>query len=132
MAISIVKSLILTLVVSLIISGVCYILGLQFINSLVISLLVLFVSGFLIGQISETLIAINNKKLENERIKEFSKQGSMVECSYCGELNFVPIRLDGRRNEFTCEKCNQKNAVQISIAASRITTPIDALNINLK
>ena len=131
MAFNIVKSLLITLVISLIISGICYAMGLGFTKPLVITIITLFVGGFLIGQISETLLAINNKRLENERIKEFSKQGMIIECAYCEEMNFVPIRLD-ERNEFVCEKCNEKNAVQISVAASRITTPIDSIKAEIK
>lgn len=131
MAFNIVKSLLITLVISLIISGICYAMGLGFAKPLAITIITLFVGGFLIGQISETLLAINNKRLENERIKEFSKQGVVIECAYCEEMNFVPIRLD-ERNEFVCEKCNEKNVVQISVAASRITTPMDSFKSEIK
>jgi hypothetical protein len=130
MVFNICKSILITIVCSSAIGGIFYLFGGGFTKAFLLSLIGIFVLGFLFGQISETTAAINNKRLENDRIKEFVKQASIVNCSYCEESNFIPIRLD-ERNEFDCDKCKEKNAVHISVTSSRITTPLDKLNIDI-
>ena len=123
MAFNIIKSILLTLVASLSVTVVLYLFGFEMKTTFVVTLLILLVTGFMIGQFTETLAIIKNKQLENDRIKEFSKQGALVECAYCGQENFVPIRLNAR-NEFNCNQCNEKNVVHISLAAARVTQQI--------
>lgn len=67
--------------------------------------------------------ALDNKKLENERIREFSKQGAILECEFCGKENSVPIRLD-IKNRFTCTSCGCENAVLVDIHTARPTLPL--------
>ena len=122
---NIIKSLSTTLIISGAISLCLYFIGLNPIKTFTISLISIFILGFLVGQISETLAIINNKKLENERIKEFTKQGVSVECAYCGEPNFVPIRFD-IKNQFNCNKCNQTNSIYIDIITTQITSPLQS------
>lgn len=128
---NIVKSLLTTLIVSLGLSVIFYFLGFKPVNTFIISICVLLVLGFLVGQISETLAGINNKKLENERIKEFTKQGVSVSCAYCGSLNFTPIRFD-TKNQFTCLDCDKKNSIYIDITATQVTNPLDKLQMQIQ
>jgi hypothetical protein len=123
MIFGIIKSLITTSIVAALITAVLYIMGFDPFKTFAICLILLFVIGFFAGQINETLSAINNKKLENERINSFAKQGIGIECAYCGESNFVPIRMD-IKNEFNCNACNKSNAIYIDIIASRTTNPL--------
>ena len=105
---SIVRSLLITLFASVGITLVFYLFGgFNPVKTFIIIITSLFVVGFLLGQISDTLASVNNKKLENDRIKEFSKQGVSIDCAYCGEQNFIPIRFD-IKNEFDCNNCNKK------------------------
>ena len=123
MAFNIFKSLIVTLIVSAAVTIVLHFTGLPLIKTFAIIVTSLFILGFIVGQISDTLGAINNKKLENDRIAEFTKQGVSIDCAYCNISNFVPIRLDVK-NEFNCNSCNKSNAIYIDILATRTTTPL--------
>ena len=123
MAFNIFKSLLVTIIVTTMVTVVLYFTGLPLVKTFTITLISLFILGFLSGQISETIAAINNKKLENDRLAEFAKQGVSIECAYCGSINFVPIRFD-RKNEFKCISCNKSNAVYIDILSTRTTTPL--------
>ena len=119
------RSVALTSVVALLFSLISFAFGYNIYFTFLISFLGLVVLSFLTRQLTESLTAINNKKLENERIAEFSKQGTMVDCEYCGEPNFVPIRLD-KKNTFECLSCKKTNAVYVDISATRITDPMTA------
>jgi hypothetical protein len=130
MVFNICKSLAITVICSTSIGGVFYFFDNGFLKPFILSLIGILVMGFLFGQFTETNAVINNKRLENERIKEFVKQAALTNCAFCNEPNFIPIRLD-ERNEFICDKCDQKSVVHVSIAASRITTPLDKLNIDI-
>ena len=123
MAFGIVKSLLVTFAVSSLVTVILYFMGFPPLKTFTIIIISLFILGFFLGQISETLAAINNKKLENDRIAEFAKQGVLIECAYCEQPNFVPIRFD-IKNEFVCESCNKSNAVYVDILASRTTEPL--------
>jgi hypothetical protein len=118
------KSILITIMVSAAVAWAIGFTGTPFTNTFIITIIGLFIAGFFIGQVSDTLLVINNKKLENERIKEFTKQGVYVECAFCSHSNFVPIRFDVK-NEFNCDGCNKKNAVYLDITTTQTTTPID-------
>jgi len=121
--ISIVKSIIATAVVSGLISFILHFLGFDILKTFTISAIVLIIVGFIYGQFIDTYITLNLKRIENERIKEFTKQGLDVECAYCGENNFVPIRL-AEKNEFTCTSCAKVNSVYIEVLTTQTTTPL--------
>ena len=123
MVFNIFKSLVVTTIITSIITLILYFLGFPILKSFTITLTFFFIFGFFTGQIRETLTALNNKKLENIRIAEFTKQGVSIECAYCGTHNFVPIRFDAK-NEFSCNSCNKSNAIYIDILASRTTEPL--------
>ena len=69
---------------------------------------------------------IELEQIENERIKEFSKQGLESSCpdENCGHKTFVPIRLDSE-NLYNCPKCNKPIKVLIGAKSFLTTTPID-------
>ena len=131
MIIKIVKSLLMTLVISTLTALLFSLFGFELLNVFIITLVVIFIAGFLLGQISETLAVLNNKKLENERIKEFSKQGVSVDCAYCGEVNFTPIRFDSK-NTFACNECNKQNSIYLDIITTQITNPLQSPAIQMQ
>ena len=60
----------------------------------------------------------------NDRIAEYSKQGTDVACAFCGETAFVPVDLSVD-NTYECEKCNKENLVTIQISTAQTTAPLD-------
>ena len=70
-------------------------------------------------------ILLKNKKLENERIKEFSYQGVEVTCPCYKKINaFVPIRLN-TDNSYTCQECKKDVAIYIDVSTAVTTQPIN-------
>jgi len=92
--------------------------------------------GFLVGVLGQILIynafisildvylTIKNKKLENERIAEFSYQGLEVECPCTKKRkDFVPIRLNDL-NMYRCGECDKTISVYINAETALQTEPI--------
>ena len=92
--------------------------------------------GFLVGILGQVLaynafvsildvyVTIKNKKLENERIAEFSYQGLDVVCP-CSKKrrDFVPVRLNDT-NIYKCGECEKSIAVYINAETALQTEPI--------
>lgn len=92
--------------------------------------------GFLVGILGQIIIynsftsildvyvTIKNKKLENERIAEFSYQGLEVQCP-CNKKrrDFVPIRLNDL-NMYKCGECDKSISVYINAETALQTEPI--------
>jgi hypothetical protein len=69
-------------------------------------------------------VALRNKKLENERLKEFSLQGMEVTCP-CSlkKTEFIPITLN-TNNSYKCNHCNKNISVYITAETALITEPL--------
>jgi hypothetical protein len=74
--------------------------------------------------ILDSHIALKNKKIENERIKEFTLQGLEVTCP-CSkqQKEFVPIRLN-TNNTYRCNTCSKPVSVFISAETAIQTEPV--------
>jgi hypothetical protein len=74
--------------------------------------------------ILDVYLALKNKKLENERIAEFSYQGIDVVCP-CSKKrkDFVPIRLNDI-NMYKCSECDKSISVYINAETALQTEPI--------
>jgi hypothetical protein len=69
-------------------------------------------------------IALKNKKLENDRIKEFSLQGLEVTCPCpLRKTEFVPITLN-TNNTYKCNQCSKNVSVYIVPETAIITETI--------
>jgi hypothetical protein len=121
---SIIKSIVTTVIITGAISTIAYFLGYDVLQTSLIVFIGIICVSIISSQIRDAIIFTNNKKLENERIKEFSRQGLEVDCAICSAKNFIPIRLDSS-NTFECLECNQQNAVYINITTAQTTTPMD-------
>lgn len=71
------------------------------------------------------VIKILFKKLENEKIKEYLKQGVETKCP-CekGVSMFLPIRLDST-NTFKCIECQKNFSVKVDVKTFQNTEIID-------
>jgi hypothetical protein len=83
-----------------------------------------------------TYVALKNKKLENERIKELSYQGLEVACPcYKAVKEFIPVRLNAA-NYYKCSDCKKTISVLITPETAVVTEPVDtsfeAINTVLK
>jgi len=121
---SIFKSLSITLVITCTISSLFWAIGFPFIHIAIFSFVGQLVFFYVFNTILQYSTLLKNKKLENERIAEFTKQGIDLECANCNQKNFVPIRF-AEDNTFTCLKCTEANAVYINITTAQTTNPVD-------
>lgn len=70
------------------------------------------------------VVALKNKKLENERLKEFSYQGLEVKCPcFKQHLDIVPIRLNSP-NYYKCGDCGKSISVIINAETAVVTEPL--------
>lgn len=70
------------------------------------------------------IILLKNKKLENERLKEFSYQGLELECPcYKKEKELVPVRFN-TSNYYRCIACNKQLSVIVTAESAIVTEPI--------
>jgi hypothetical protein len=69
-------------------------------------------------------VELKNKKLENERIKEFSLQGLEVTCP-CAlkKTEFVPVVLN-TDNKYNCSHCQKNVSVYIVPETALVTEPL--------
>jgi hypothetical protein len=83
-----------------------------------------FVFNYIYETIFNAAVALKNKKLENERIKEFTMQGIEVECPCSRKIkDFVPIRLN-TTNKYKCKECQKLISVYITPSTALTTEPI--------
>jgi hypothetical protein len=74
-------------------------------------------------------IELRNKKLENERIKEFSLQGLEVTCPCTlKKREFVPIILN-TNNAYKCDHCQKNVSVYISSETALVTETIASVTV---
>jgi hypothetical protein len=80
--------------------------------------------------ILDTYITLKNKKLENDRIAEFSYQGMEVICP-CSKKrrDFVPIRLNDV-NSYKCGECEKSVSVFVNAETALQTEPIISTDTN--
>lgn len=69
-------------------------------------------------------MAIKDKQIENERIKEFSLQGLEVTCP-CSlkKVEFVPITLN-TNNAYKCNTCQKNVSVYVVPETALMTEPV--------
>jgi len=83
-----------------------------------------FIFNYMYTSVLTASIALKNKKLENERIKEFTMQGMEVECPCSRKIrDFVPIRLNAN-NKYKCKECQKLITVFVTPSTALTTEPI--------
>jgi len=82
-----------------------------------------FAGFYAFKAILSTYAALQDKKLENERIKELSYQGLSVACPcYKAVKQFVPIKLNAP-NYYKCGDCNKLVGVYVNAETAIVTEP---------
>lgn len=111
--------------------SLCYATGyifsknnLNFIIGVIVGGAFQFVFNYIYLSVFDAIIALKNKKLENERIKEFSMQGLEVECPCSRKIrDFVPIRLN-TANKYKCKECMKLISIYVTPSTALSTEPI--------
>lgn len=76
----------------------------------------------------DVFVALKNKELENERIKELSFQGMDVECPCEKKIkDFVPVKLN-TDNTYKCRLCSRNIKVIVTAETALVTEPIQNVN----
>ena len=74
-------------------------------------------------------VELRNKKLENDRIKEFSLQGMEVTCPcVLKKTEFVPIILN-TNNTYKCDHCQKNVSVYIAAETALVTETIASVTV---
>lgn len=58
---------------------------------------------------------------ETQRLEMYESQGLSVQCAFCKNENFIPIRFD-IENDFNCTECNKQNSVYVDVTTAQKTT----------
>jgi len=132
MVISLIKSLLAVSIVSGLMSLILFFIG--GINPIISFSSIFFGQIFvyyLWTSVVAWFVALENKRLENERIAYFNIQGIDVGCAYCRKKTLVPINLS-IDNDYVCEHCNKENSIYINITTTQVTNPlaVDRLSVN--
>lgn len=117
---SLVKSLGITIAISLLFGLVFFFTGRGFWLPVGVAFLSQIVLWFVIQYVADIYVRIKAEEIENDRIREISRTAADVECSFCGKETFIPIDLT-IDNTFTCEKCGKENVVIIRIDTAQTT-----------
>lgn len=120
-----VKSLIILFSVSASVAGCFYLLNLPFWPVFGLSSIFQIFIFNLFSTWKKQKAAIEFELIQNERIKEYSKQG--IECicpdENCAAKTFVPIQLD-KENRYECPNCKKNIKVYIGSKTFLETTPV--------
>ena len=120
-----VKSLIILFSVSASVAGCFYLLNLPFWPVFGLSSIFQIFIFNLFSTWKKQKAEIEFEIIQNERIKEFSKQG--IECicpdENCAAKTFVPIQLD-KENRYECPNCKKNIKVYIGSKTFLETTPV--------
>ena len=111
-----------SIIVSLVLShwGVNYAIG------ALAGVAIQFVGFYAFRSILTSVVALKNKQLENERIKELSFQGLEVVCPCFKQIKeFVPIKLN-TTNYYKCTECKKTIGVVITPETAIVTEPQDS------
>lgn len=116
---------IITFVVVSLFTGIAFTkLGFNFFLGFSAGIAVQFIGNYIFTTFFNLYAELKNKKLENERIKEFSYQGLEVECPcYKKNKEFVPVRLNSE-NKYKCNECNKSISILIEASTALATEPI--------
>jgi hypothetical protein len=120
----ILRSISITLLISLVVGLIFWSTGGNFSRAFTLAIVIQFAVFWVYNTLSEKYFNLKQRQLDNERIKEFTKQGLEVECSYCKTVNLVPVRFDVD-NDFSCTNCGKPNAIYIGVTVTQKTSPLN-------
>lgn len=122
----------ITLLIVSSLSGAFFIsIGSNFLIGFLVGLVVQFATYFGFTSILDVYAVLQNKKLENERIKEYSFQSLEVTCPcYKQNRQVIPVRLN-TDIKYKCTECEKSVSVLITPETAVVTEPIVNTEISL-
>jgi len=121
---NLIKQVLIFLIVSFLLTFALYSLGINLLISVGLSVVIqytlynAYVYGF------DTITALRLKKLEVDRLKQLSLQGTEVTCPCSQQTKeFVPIRLN-KPNYYRCKACKKTVGVFTSVETALVTEPL--------
>jgi len=122
----------LTLILISCLTGLFFIsIGSNFIIGFLSGVVLQFATYFGFTALIDLYAAIQNKKLENERLKELSFQSLEVTCPCFKQIKqIIPIRLN-TDIKYKCLECNKTVSVLITPETAVVTEPIVNTEISL-
>lgn len=121
---SIFKSLSITALVTLIVSTLLWSIGYPFYTVFIFTFIGQLMFFYMFNTVLQYIVMLKNKKLENNRIKEFTMQGVDLNCAHCSSTNLAPLRFD-QDNIFSCLNCGKDNSVYINITVAQSSSPLE-------
>jgi len=121
--INLVRSVSITLAVSLAIAGAFLLINFNFWATFFVATLTQFVLFFIIGSVIEFFNELKMKEINLLKLSELSKQGLEVECPCFKKVKeFVPINLNGP-STYKCTECKKNVSVYITAETAYVSDP---------
>lgn len=119
-----ISQLIPFIAISILFGSVFYTFNFNFFIGVLFGVAFQYVGFFAFSAIFNAIVALKNKKLENERLKELSFQGLEVECPCFKKIkDFIPVRLN-TPNYYKCSDCKKTISVLINAETAVVTEPV--------
>ena len=118
------RSILITLGISTLLSGLSLYAGYSFWLSFLTVTVIQFGLWNLIQYILEWRTTIKLRDIESNMLIELNKQVVNIPCIHCKTVNTIPIRFD-QNNEFQCTDCDRTNSVYIEVEVAAKTEIID-------
>lgn len=116
-------SIFMTSVISTLIGAAAYFLNNSFWGWFFIAFATQFLLAALLTPIINTRRKIKISEIQAIQDLAEAQQTLDLKCSYCPEINRVPI-LFNQDNYFTCTDCDSQNLVTIQFSTARVTDPL--------
>lgn len=121
--ISILKSTAIVIGISAFGSLGAFLIHLNFIATFILLFVTQYILFTFLGGILTTYFTEQTKQKQLDLLEPLS---TILECAFCNKpnvLTFLPNQNE--RIEFVCEKCNNKNLVNLVFNVARVTEPIN-------
>ena len=119
-----ISQLIPFIAISILFGAAFYAFNFSFFIGVLFGIAFQYVGFFAFSTILNAVVALKNKKLENERLQELSFQGLEVECPCFKKIkDFIPVRLN-TPNYYKCSDCKKTISVLINSETAVVTEPV--------
>jgi hypothetical protein len=118
-----IKSTLIVIFISAVGALGCYLFHLNFFASFLLLFVLQYIIFSFVGNIITTYFAQITRQKELDLLEPLS---TFLECAYCKTVNLMTfLPNQNERIEFDCEKCRNKNLVNIAFSVARITESVN-------
>jgi hypothetical protein len=104
-----------------------YLVNLNYIATFIFLFIIQFIIFSFVGNILTSYFTEKTKQKQLDLLEPLS---TILECAYCNANNLMTFfPNDVERIEFECDKCKNKNLVNIGFSVARITEPVNVPNL---